>query len=40
MMDTATIDPDYQVTVFEEDDDPETLIGDEIEYDLAAEEEQ
>ncbi|GHJ53648.1 hypothetical protein Nm8I071_29550 [Nonomuraea sp. TT08I-71] len=39
-MDTATIDPDYQVTVFEEDDDPEALIGDEIEYDLAAEEEQ
>jgi len=38
-MDTTTIDPDYQVTVFEEDDDPESLIGDEVDFDLATDEE-
>ncbi|SBT40355.1 hypothetical protein GA0070611_1228 [Micromonospora auratinigra] len=39
-MDTATVDPDYQVTDFDEDDDPESLIGDAVEYDLHADEEQ
>jgi hypothetical protein len=39
-MDTVSVDPDYQVTVFEEDDDPETLVGEAVEYDLATDEEQ
>lgn len=39
-MDTGVVDPDYQVTDFEEDDNPESLIGDEIEYDLSTDEEQ
>ncbi|WP_319462680.1 hypothetical protein [Micromonospora sp. RTP1Z1] len=40
VMDTASVDSDYQVTVFEEDDDPETLIGEAVEYDLSTDEEQ
>ncbi|SBT44203.1 hypothetical protein GA0070621_2002 [Micromonospora narathiwatensis] len=39
-MDAATVDPDYQVAGFEEDDDPESLIGDEIDYHLPTGEEQ
>ncbi|MEU0157003.1 hypothetical protein [Micromonospora fulviviridis] len=39
MTDTASVDSDYQVTVFEEDDDPETLIGEAVEYDLCTDEE-
>jgi hypothetical protein len=35
-MDTASSDIEYLVTTFEEDDDPENLIGEAVEYDLAA----
>lgn len=35
-MDTASSEPEYVVATFKEDDDPENLIGDDIEYDLVA----
>jgi hypothetical protein len=35
-MDTASIDAEYLVATFEEDDDPEQLIGDAVDYDLIA----
>ncbi|MEV0155738.1 hypothetical protein AB0H57_18605 [Micromonospora sp. NPDC050686] len=35
-MDTASTDLEYLVSTFEEDDDPENLIGETVEIDLAA----
>ncbi|SCF18238.1 hypothetical protein GA0074695_4087 [Micromonospora viridifaciens] len=35
-MDTTSTDLEYLVSTFEEDDDPENLIGEAVEYDLAA----
>ncbi|MGS2616233.1 hypothetical protein ACVCAH_17165 [Micromonospora sp. LZ34] len=35
-MDTASIDTEYLVATFEEDDDPEALIGDAVDVDLLA----
>ncbi|WP_256442449.1 hypothetical protein [Micromonospora sp. C31] len=35
-MQTASIDAEYLVATFEEDDDPERLIGDVVDYDLLA----
>ncbi|MFE9960145.1 hypothetical protein [Micromonospora sp. NPDC005299] len=40
VMDTASVDSDDHVTVFEEEDDPETLVGEGVEYDLSTDEEQ
>ncbi|GAB3187711.1 hypothetical protein FHX75_11666 [Micromonospora palomenae] len=35
-MDTVSIDTDYLVATLDEDDDPESLAGDEVDFDLAA----
>ncbi|MEV4545635.1 hypothetical protein GA0070609_3013 [Micromonospora echinaurantiaca] len=35
-METASIDAEYLVATLEEDDDPEGLIGDEVDVDLLA----
>lgn len=35
-MDTASTNVEYLVATFEEDDDPEQLIGDAVDYDLVA----